>query len=218
MVISKEGVEMRAFKCVQCRRFAAVSVVLMVLLVGTTGCTNMKDYYVIQETPALSYGEISKDDDKQSLDVTFEFQTNGQMNPGVTNRYRAQVIGALNQTGCFSEVHAGVGRSSRSLHLVVNNVVDSLGGAVMQGFFSGLTFGLIGTKVTDNYAIEAVYSGGSGDSTNSNYGWSLTTTSGLIHAGVSNGTKHGTLDSAFDRLLEQVVLRVISDLQAKNKL
>ena len=151
------------------------------------------------------------------VNLSFEFQTNGQMNPAVTNKWRSSVASVLTNLEQFSSVGSGDPNAQAQIDIVMNNVFDSLAGAVTQGIFSGLTFGLIGTKVTDDYVVTAVYREQGGEASQQEYEWGLISTSGIIHGG-AEGEKYKSSDDAFGRMVEQVVLRIVSDLQGSGKL
>ena len=92
-----------------------------------------------------------------------------------------------------------------------------MGSAAAKGFGSGLTFGLIGTTVTDYYEVTIVYTDESGAVTSKDYKHALHTTIGNEKAPIE-GVLPTTLADGFATVVEQVLLNFITDMQKDGKL
>jgi hypothetical protein len=93
----------------------------------------------------------------QPYQLVFEFKTKGSPNAratGVVKPMVAEQIAKSGMLGTQSDVPVARGRQ---LIITIDNVVltDS---AAAKGFGVGLTFGLVGTMVTDGYVAQARYS------------------------------------------------------------
>jgi hypothetical protein len=93
---------------------------------------------------------------------------------------------------------------------VVNNLAD-VGAAGAKGFGTGLTFGLVGTTVTDAYEMSVTITVGTKTFTR-------TAVKHAIHTAIGNtstpqGLEIVPLNVAFQRVLEQMILRVLKEYQ-----
>ena len=105
--------------------------------------------------------------------------------------------------------------SDYSITLIVNNVGD-LGKAMAKSFGSGLTFGLIGTMVSDYYEIKISYTDNEGSTTVRDYKHAMHSTIG--NAKGPAGVLPDTADNAFGKIIEETLFNFISDMQKLKKL
>ena len=105
-------------------------------------------------------GEISAEQkatiaSPQPVQLIFTFQTAGKANPKGAQFVKAQVMEALDASGAFSQISEGPVDGGAVLSITINNVPEA--GAAGKGVGVGLTFGLVGTKVTDHYICTVEY-------------------------------------------------------------
>jgi hypothetical protein len=133
-------------------RFAVV----LALCVSTTGCLTMKSY-VDPTLPVMSSTDLPKVRQPQPTTVLFEFKTKGNSNSRATSAMSGRVVAAVAQSGMFGQVSTAVTDPNGALlKITIDNVADT-GGAVAKGVGTGLTLGLAGSLVTDNYICSATY-------------------------------------------------------------
>jgi hypothetical protein len=89
------------------------------------------------------------------VQIIYEFQTNGVTNARATGFTKPIFVARLKSEGVFSDVVDTPVNSGAILSVVFNNVAEA--GAAGQGFRTGLTFGLVGLFVTDNYVVTINY-------------------------------------------------------------
>lgn len=191
---------------------------LVVALAALTGCTGIQGYYVMEEGPPATYADLAAPADRPSVRVVFQFQSNGSTSDLISNRYRPQVERVLRQTGLFREVRSDAAPTDAELRIVMNNRREGIGGAVAQGVFSGLTFGLIGTRVSDHYVFEASYARAGGPPIARSSERELVSTSGLIKRGVSDVPNRGSVDRALEIMIEQELLGFLDALAEQGTL
>jgi hypothetical protein len=127
------------------------------LLAGSlTGCISMKSY-VDPTLPALAKGQLPAVADPRPVTVLFEFRSKGNSNARGTDELQGRVIAAVAESGMFGRVRTTMDSApSGVLKLVIDDQADT-GKAVAKGFGTGLTFGLVGSMVTDQYTCTASY-------------------------------------------------------------
>jgi hypothetical protein len=199
------------------RRLNTGLAVLLVFL-SSTGCIYIRSYYPAPQTTRVDYADIEARDERPSLAVSFEFQTNGKSNARVTTKYLPSVVQVLNSSKQFASVGANEPDAQASFEFVMNNVAN-FGGAFAMGFVSGLTFGLIGTKVTDTYECTVTYRQPGRETVTKSYSTELVSTSGIIHGSVDmveGVLARKDVSRAFDEMLEQLLLRILIDLRGQD--
>ena len=191
---------------------------LLFLLFIFSGCTSMNSYYPISDHPMVKIGDLKQNPHPQSIEVSYEFQSNGKFASNITEKYRPFVMHVFRESGLFSSVNQSGTPSQTRAEIVMNNAVDSMGGAYAAGFFSGLTLGTIGTKVTDKYLFTAKFRNSTGETATKEYKYGITSTSGLIHGGVNGVEPKTNTDDAFKAVLEQFIYSWLRDLQQQGSL
>jgi hypothetical protein len=210
---------MKLIQRTQFGRCVLLSTMLLAMLV-TSGCTSIENYYPVVNHPKLGLADLAPQTNKPTVELTFEFLSRGKPAPAVALKWQPHVIQFLDDTHLFAKVNPAGIPSDLSLHVQMNNVVSSMGmgGAVMQGIFSGLTFGLIGTKVTDNYDITARLEGKAGEPVQKAYHYGLTSTTGLIKGSVPKVEPYKNDEAAFQEVMDQFLWEWLKDLQKENRL
>jgi hypothetical protein len=88
----------------------------------------------------------------QPVQLVIDFQTDGVTNAKAIKEVRPIITKYLQQTALFSTLSETPVANGALLTVRFNNIVEK--GAAGKGFKAGLTFGLAGTQVTDNYDID----------------------------------------------------------------
>ncbi len=86
--------------------------------------------------------------------ISLEFQRNGNVKPAISERVQEKAKTILATTNLFSAVSISSDGSVDRLDLVVNNIADT-GDTIGKGIKTGLTFGGVGSRVTDSYVLTA---------------------------------------------------------------
>lgn len=184
-------------------------------IIGATvilsGCISAKSY-VDPGFKGASYSDIRTPTNKYSLNINVEFQRNGEHLPGADNELRGHVERTLRATGIALPEFKG---GDTTLKVVVNNIADRTAAAA-KGAGTGLTFGAVGSTVTDSYDIKISLIS-NGKEVNSNYMHVLHTTVGNASAPFPNVNPTSAAD-AFGKIIEQVLVKFVKDMQSQNML
>lgn len=97
-----------------------------------------------------SYSDIESVTDKYKTQIVVEFHRNGKPFGRGNKEVRGHVERTLRATGV---VTPSMKDSTVLIKVVVNNV-GNMGNAAAKGFGTGLTFGAVGSLVTDYYEIK----------------------------------------------------------------
>lgn len=176
------------------------------------GCISPRSF-VDPTIPKVSYEAVRPRPSPLALKLETEFQRNGQGMPRVTPTLRLDVERVLLKSGLVAPQDHDV--PGGTIRVVVNNIADQ-GAAAAKGFGTGLTFGLVGTTVTDRYEMTVTVTR-AGRSTQS------TLVRHALHTAIGNttlpeGIETMTTGEAFSRVVEQMLLRCLSDLQKSGQL
>lgn len=109
-----------------------------------TGCISSKSY-VDPSFGKAAYNDIQKVETQHAMLVDIKFQRKGEAFPNA--EVRSHVERTLRASGVITPA---LDSTSKRIKITVNNVAD-LGEAAAKGFATGLTFGAVGTPVTDYY-------------------------------------------------------------------
>ncbi|WP_061874355.1 hypothetical protein [Acinetobacter lactucae] len=175
-----------------------------------TGCLSVKSY-VDPAYKSLSYSDIKKPAEPIPVVLTTEFQRNGAVVPKAGKELQSAVERSLRATGVFSPIAQSNGEKQAKLHLTANNVAD-LGEAAGKGVLTGLTFGAVGNAIADKYEFKFNYVDAQGKETSQRYPHMILTTVGNKKAPIEN-VQPMTINEAFNKVVDDVVIRFSSDLQ-----
>lgn len=183
---------------------------LLGLTLGLSGCISSRTF-VDPSYGKVGYGDLARRAEPLKLRLVTQFQRNGQPLPGADPVLREQVERVLRVSGLVVPAAEADGE----LRVTLNNIAD-LGAARAAGFGTGLTFGLAGNVITDAYEMQIVV----------NRGGKAVTKSGLkhaLHTAVGNATLPAgvevmSADAAFARVVEQMLLNALQDLQKGGEL
>lgn len=187
----------------------------VVLLVAASfsigGCMSPKSF-VDPTYPKVSYDQIKKKQSPLRLNLVVEFQRNGEHIPKVDSTLRDNTERILRASGVIVPSSDG---GEGQVKVVVNNIADR-GAAAAKGFGTGLTFGLVGTTVTDAYemTISITVNGKTVERTAVKH--ALHTAIG--NTAIPDGLETMPPNTAFVRVLEQMILRVLKDIQSTGEL
>ena len=186
---------------------------ILFVLVGVivlTGCISPKSY-VDPTFGKTTYNDIQSVEKKYDSLITVEFQRNGKKFDAAISEVKKHVDKTLRATGVINPTS---NNSDITIKVIVNNVAD-LSDAAAKGFGTGLTFGAIGTTVTDYYEITVEYTDSEGSLIKS-YKHALHTTIGNEKAPFEN-VNPTTLAEAFGIVVEQTLLNFVGDMQKSGK-
>lgn len=187
---------------------AAVLIGAASLALSLSACMTPHSY-VDAKLGETDYATLKKSAAPQPVQLLVEFQTKGVTNARATEYVRSHVYEQVAQSGLFSQVSYTPVQSGRKLSIVINNVplTDNL---AAKGFGVGLTFGLVGTMVTDGYECTASYVEPGHDAV-------TTVVKHVIYSTIGNasgpeGLKPMPLQQASDTVLRQIVSKSLAEL------
>lgn len=159
------------------------------------------------EVPSTDIHKIATPKPTQLL---FEFQTDGASNPKATKYAKPIVTEEVKASGFASEVSEGAVLDGARLSIVMNNITQK--NAASKGFLTGLTLGLAGTVVADDYDVLLSYVSADGQAP-------ITRT---VHhrlymkigakASPPNATPVKKIDEAVRMIIHQVVTHGLNDI------
>lgn len=182
----------------------------LVLVLALVGCVSPHPY-VDPAMRTAEYDALVRPAAPRPVALDVTFQANGKHKRAVDPQARAAVEKALVRSGVYAP---GVGSDAAAerLSIVINNVGD-VAGAAASGFGTGLTLGAVGTMVTDGYVMTVQHSRDGGAATTREYRHAIVTTIGN-HAPPPGMAPMKDLNTAFDRVVEDMTLRMLADLQS----
>lgn len=188
------------------------SLALLVLIgFSLAGCVAPRSF-VDPGFQAVSYEDVVRRDPPLRLQLVTEFQRNGKHLPKADPILRDNAERILRASGVIVPVSGG---EDGEISIVVNNL-GSLAGAFGKGFSTGLTFGLAGNTVTDGYemAVSITLDGRTIERTGVRH---------ALHTLVGRGSPPDGLETmplqaGFERVLEQMLLGVLHDMQHQGEL
>ena len=127
--------------------------------------------------------------------------------PAVIPQVKRNVVQTLRRTHVIEPSD----NAEHTFKISANNVAD-LGDAVRKGFGTGLTFGLAGNTVQDNYEVSCSYLDRNKVLHTENYQHAIASTVG--NASPPAGMlAHPNLNAAFSSVMDDVVINCLGDLQ-----
>jgi hypothetical protein len=131
-------------------------IVALFLVLSLSACISPTSF-IDPALPVLRHEDLQPVAQPQPVQLLYEFRTKGAPNAAATGHTKATVAETVTKSGLFSSVSETPVASGRTLALVIENV-EVTKDAASKGFATGLTFGLVGTMVTDGYICTATYS------------------------------------------------------------
>jgi hypothetical protein len=190
-----------------------VSARLTILLVSSAllaGCVSSQSF-LDPGYASTRYEDLAKRTEPLKLRLSVEFQRNGESFPRAEGLLRDGAERVLRASGLIVPVSEG---GDGDIRIVMNNIAD-LDAARAKGFGTGLTLGISGTTVTDAYEMRV--------SVTRRGVTSATTGKHALHTAIGNttvpaGLQTMPIDQAFNRVLEQMLLAALRDLQKEGQL
>jgi hypothetical protein len=186
--------------------------VLLALLIGGAIQAGASKSYVDPSYGKVQYADILKPAQPYRLKLKVNFQLNGKPHPGAEKQLMQQVDRVIRASGFAVPVPEGEAATDE-LHVVVNNVAD-IGEAKRKGFVTGSTFFLKGSTVTDYYEMEATAVIGGKTIAKSGYKHAIHSTIGLAKG--PKDIQGTTADEAFGKVVEELILNFLGDLQKED--
>jgi hypothetical protein len=186
-------------------------IILALSAIFMTGCVAPKSY-VDPNFGKATYADVKNVEKQYNTQVTVEFQRNGEKFKAANQEVLNHVERTLRATRVVTPSKV---ETDYSIKVTVNNLAD-MDEAVAKGFGTGLTFGAVGSTVTDYYEVTIEYIDKSGTSVSKNYKHALHTTIGNEKAPFDS-VMPTTPSDAFGTVVEQVLLNFIVEMQKDDK-
>lgn len=164
--------------------------------------------YIDPKYSSLSIQDVTPVQQDVALDV--QFFRDGKLHKAATKLLRGEVASSLEKFG-YTVVDDN--QSTPKFTVSFNNVLED--DAFAKGFGTGLTFGLVGTAVTDAYEITVGLSK-DGETIERTYGHAIHTTVGNTAAPVDT-PKSKNPSAAFSGVVEDVMIQFMLDNQSSDK-
>ncbi len=196
-------------------RVARVVLLLVVFGVVTGGCLSIKSY-VDPQLPKVGYGDLLVRPDPRPVVLTTAFHRNGKPATFGVSRAREEVRTVVEKSKLFSTLSDKPTESVDRLEIVLDNVGD-LGEAAGKGAKTGVTFGAVGSLVTDGYIFTATFRPVGKEPVTKVYRHAIHSTIGNAE-GPPGLTPAEGLGAAFHQVVEDLVLNLLLDLQKEERL
>lgn len=181
------------------------------LSIGLFGCMSPKSF-VDPSSQKFTYEDIKRKTEPVKLRLSIEFQRHGSSYPKVDPLLRDSAERTLRATGVITPTDVD---SAGEIKITVNNTGD-IAAAAAKGFGTGLTFGLIGSTIQDNYELTMVITIKGKTITKSGIKNSIFTTIG--NAAAPDGVQTSPAGVAFSKVLEQMILQALKEIEASKEL
>lgn len=190
------------------KNLIAHSLILTALLMSLAGCISSKSY-VDPTFSKTTYADIKHTAKPRKWNITVEFLRQGVPSPSVDIALLKEVDQVVQASGMAVPVAEPTGAT---LNVVVNNFGDTLT-AVAKDFGTGLTLGFVGNTVTDHYEMTVTLTENGTVITKGGY-------QGALHTTIGNTTGPAGVEplptsTAFNKIVEQMLLNALGDLQKK---
>jgi len=180
---------------------------VLLALLTLQGCFTPRSW-IDPGMPIVTRHEVSgRSAQELKLKLEVDFLRNDQPYPQATGYVRQHATAILRSTG-WIEVTGTDADGVFTLHL--NNIAN-IHQAVSQGISTGLTFGALGNTVIDGYEATVTITLPGFRATVDGLHHSIYS---LVGAGrVPAGIESSSLDDAFHKALEQIILRALRDIE-----
>ena len=130
----------------------------MLMLVSITLLMGCVKPYLDAGTREVPRSEFKQVEHPKAAHLIFEFQTKGAPNARATKSLVDHVTQEIKQSGLFANIDAAGSPDVAILQVTLNNSpITSESEAFAKGFGTGLTFGLVGSSVSDGYICTISY-------------------------------------------------------------
>lgn len=189
----------------------ATRLAVAVACTALVGCVSPRSF-LDPSVPAVSYGDLGKRAEPLKLKLTVEFQRNGEPFPRADPILKDGAQRVLRATGLIVPTDAN---AAGSIRIVMNNIGD-LKQAEAKGTKTGLTLGLAGSTVKDAYEMRVSIAAVGRTAAIAVIKHALYTSAG--NETLPPGVETVPPNVGFDRVLEQMLLRVLRDMQKAGEL
>jgi hypothetical protein len=176
-----------------------------------TGCISSKSF-VDPSVQKFSYDDLTKKAEPLKLKLSVEFQRNGVPYPRADSTLKDNTERVLRGTGVITPAES---QTVGEIKVTVNNIADT-GSAAAKGFGTGLTFGLAGSTVMDAYEMTISITANGKTINRTAIKHALFTAVG--NTSLPPGIETVPPNVGFGRVLEQMILRALQDMQAAGEL
>lgn len=190
----------------------------VVILLALAGCgATPKESFLGTSFPRLTYGNISRPGTPLRLQLTVEFQRNGQHFPKGDVPLRDYASQILLDSGVILPVSefSPASRAEGKIRVVLNNIADS-GTVAAQMRDRTHPLWMKGTTITDAYELSMFITTARGAVSRTGIKHAVHTAIGNMS--VPEGIQAFPQDQGFGRVLEQMILRALVDLQERGEL
>ena len=193
-------------------RALRVCAAITFIALSTSGCVTA---YVDNGLQQASLEDVRKPARPTDVQLLFQFQTKGTANAKATDVLRKEVGELISSSGLFATLGSEPALSGAILSVTINNVpITSQNDAVAHGFATGLTFGLVGSAVTDGYVCTMEFlPPGVANKVSATSRHAIHSTMGAKGA-PPNGIKAKSIDEAVHTMTRQIVLDGLKQLSA----
>lgn len=163
----------------------------------------------------LTLGDVKAEErvsvtNPKPVQLLFQFKTAGNLNARATNFLKERVTAQIRSSGAFSEVSEKPVNGGAVMQITIDNLAAPE--AAGQGVRAGLTFGLVGQLVADNYVATLEYvSGPEAAPLKTNTRHRLLTVIGR-HADPENAVRVRNADEGITMIVRQILDRLVTDL------
>jgi hypothetical protein len=185
--------------------------VLIGLSIGLFGCISQQSF-IDPSAQKFTYDDIKRRAEPVKLRLSVEFQRNGLHFPKADSTLKDSAERTLRATGVIIPTDVD---SVGEIKIIVNNIAD-IATAAAKGAGTGLTFGLIGSTVQDNYELTMTMTINGQTITKSGIKNSIFTTVG--NAAAPDGVQTSPVEVAFSKVLEQMILQALKDVESNKEL
>jgi hypothetical protein len=191
------------------RRIVLGSVIASFALAG---CTSPKKSFLGASFPRVSYKDIAHRSTPLRLKLAVEFQRNGEHFPKGDIPLKDYTAAILRDSGVVLPVFD---QEEGNIRVVLNNVADS--GTVAAGAAStGYPLWMIGKTITDAYELSMFIT--TKDGTISRKGIKHAVHTAIGNMSIPEEVAAFPQEQAFGKVLEQMILRALEDMQQTGEL
>jgi hypothetical protein len=192
-------------------RAARLLALVLIACFALSGCLSV-NMYVDKGQPTLTRNDFQTPAHPKPAQLLFEFRQKGAANARATTEVRPIVTTVATESGLFSTVSQTPVDGGGVLTVKIDNV-PLTDDAAAKGFGTGLTFGMVGSIVTDGYVCSATYTV-DGKSTQVDLKHAIYTTIGN-HAGPPGLTAMAPKD-AVNLAMSQIMWNLLKQLSDKH--
>jgi hypothetical protein len=187
--------------------------VLSLTLLALQGCFALHASYVDPQFHHASYGDLQRSPAPYVMAVEVQFERNGQLKPAAVAEVRSDIERTLRSSGIVVP-YEGRGAADGQITVTLNNVTN-MTADMAKGFGTGLTWGLVGSTVTDGYIMTCTLTQADA-TTGGEYKHAILTTQGI--KGAPDGMTKVSLPAAVNQVIDDMVLNFLADMQRQQRL